>query len=338
MEISIDNPKRKKFAHCIIILILVYFGLFSYGVADYSNYELIYDYYTLQVNANGVVDTGFLLLCKLFKYAGIPFPVFRGIYIFIAITILVKGVERYDKNSNMPLLLYIVFPFALDIVQFRWFMVSAIVIYSIKYIENKKITKYIVAILIAATQQISAIIYLILLLVHVDKKKMHRIVMVVTLAEMASLLALRGTILGRVSQVFTHYVDYMSSSYSSKLCIMYLAMNAAIMLYDYFFIKNKDKIDEMMMSILCSLFMLIPFIMMNENFTRLYRGLVLLVYCRLFRRTNRRWTFNPRSMVAFVFCAIMFYIHLSPHNLSHWNRIVVPLFENNYLLDWLRSY
>lgn len=329
--------RRGRITYCIIILILVFFGVFSYGVADYSNYELIYDYYTLNANANGVVDAGFFVLCKLCKSIGISFPVFRGLYILVTIVILVKGVARYDKNSNAPLLLYIIFPFALDIAQFRFFMASAIIIFSIRFLEEKKLGKYIIAVLIAMTQQVSAIIYLVLLLIAVEKKKMYWIVFSASIVEMVVLLAFNEIIFGRITQNLTHYLNYTSSSYSIKLCFMYLAMNGVIVLYDFFFTKNKDKTDDMMMNILCSLFVLIPFIIMNENFTRLYRGLIVLVYCRLFRRTNREWTFDLRGIVAFVFCGIMFYIHLSPRNLPHWERIVVPLFENNYILDWLRS-
>lgn len=337
MNIENKFPRRNKFGFFLLLFAYIYFAVFSYNIADYQNYKLIYEVYAPKSSmAGGVVDTGFYLLCRLCNFIGIPFPMFRGFYIAVALFILIKGVQRYDKNSNIPLLLYLFFPFALDVVQFRTFLVSAIVIYSIRFLEEKNILKYIFAIVMAATQQITAVFFLLLLIIYVDKKKLVKSSILVSLMELMFLPVATSAVLGKFGQALSHYMGYASSSYSRRLCLLYFVMTIFLLLYQHFFIKSKDKTDEILTKILLALLMLIPFIMLNENFTRLYRGLVVLIYCRLFRRTSNAQTFVLKSFMAFAFCGIMFYIHLSPHNISHWKNIIIPMFENNYILDFVR--
>jgi hypothetical protein len=314
-------------------------GTLSYGIADYSNYELIYNFYTEKIGTQSswVVEPIFLFLCKVSKFCGFSFPVFRGMYITVAVIVLLKGMSRYSKNNIIPLILYIVFPFALDIVQFRFFLAYAIVIYSITYLEKGDYRKYIAAVLIASTQQITSIFYLILLIVKLKKENFLKFIFIYTIVEFIIFSILSRGYLGGMIPLFSHYLEYSSSLYTINLCVLYLFMTSAIVSYDYFFIKNKDNIDVFLEKILYALFLFVPFILLNENFTRLYRGMVVLIYCRFFRRVNMGRDIEAASIMAFVFCGLMFFIHLSPHNVSHWERIIVPLFENNYLFNIIRN-
>lgn len=330
----------KDIAYYALVFLLFFFGVFSYDIADYSNYEYIY---TLSIIGSerslSLVEPGFLFLCKIFNLMGFSFPFFRGVYILVAICILLRGLNAYNKNSsNVPLLLYVFFPFALDIVQFRFFMASAIVIYSMKFLEEHKIIRYIAAVLLASTQQFTAIFYLLFLLNLLEMKKLKVIVLCGTVGEIILLPFFTSFVMNRMGAAIDHYSDYSSSSYSVYLAILYLFMTVFIVFYDYFFLENVDHFNEMQKKILYSLFLLIPFVFLNENFTRLYRGVVVLIYCRLFNKMNEGKDIAATSIAAIFFCGFMFYFHLSPHNIGHWNRIIIPLFENNFVIDYIRSF
>lgn len=333
------NLKLNQVAYFALIFVLVFFGVFSYDLADYSNYELIYKLSAAESGKGAeLVEPGFLLLCKLFNIIGVPFPVFRGLYILTAICFLLKGLKFFNKvDSNVPLLLYIVFPFALDVVQYRFFLASAIVIYSIKYLEERKFLKYIVAVLFAATQQYAAVFYLLFLIVSLDKEKVAKIVFFMTIIELVLLPIIMELVFSRMGFLFMHYSDYSDSAYSRTLCVLYLFMTFAIVLFDYFGIKNNDSFDEFMQKILYLSVLLVPFIFLNENFSRLYRGVLLLIYCRLFQKTNDKRNVCAISVFAIVFCGFMFYFHLSPHNQTHWNRVMMPIFENNFIFDFFKD-
>lgn len=339
MKININLHGLREKKYIIAIFIFSVFAVFCYGNADYDNYKLIYNFYAKNnVVNNGIVDSGFMQLCKLFVNSGMTFEVFRGLYIFIALCILVNAVAYFNENKKTTYLLYLLFPFALDIAQMRHLMAVSIVLYGLRYLEKKQILKYCLFVVIASTQQISAIVYLLFILALVRKEKTFRYIIIASVAEYLVILVFSRYILQAFVSRFIHFSVYSSfTSYSIRLSLLYMIMAIGIAVYSNFFMLRDFNDDRKMFLnsvVLCSV-LFVPLILINENMARIYRGVVVLIYSRLLVKSEKN-QINIKNIIPLIICAILFYIHLSPHNINHWERVVKPIFDNNYFFELFR--
>lgn len=331
----LDPPK----APLLIILFIAFVSaVFCYDNADYYSYTLIYDYYTpLGLSNAEIVDWGFSVLCKIFYNIGCSYEVFRGIYISIACIILYKSILYFTNKSNLPILLYLIFPFALDVVQMRYMFALSIIFYSLRFLKEGKISKYIIGVIVASTQQMVVVIYLVLIMTVIDKEKIIKIIKIIFALELLIFLKFSSFLDFLIKDNFSHYNSYLSyDQYSKGLALLYIVMSVSLihLTQATCYSKPKSNIDFSRSIILVSV-LLVPFIFINENFTRLYRGMIPFIYIGL---ENSKKIFNNKSdntFVAVLYCFIMFYIHLSPHNVYHWEHVLLPLFTKNYFWDMI---
>lgn len=330
----------KKIPFVLVLFVAFVSAVFCYDNADYYSYTLIYDYYTPRGLSDGqLVDFGFVVLCKLFYNLGCSYETFRGIYISIACVIMYKSIQYFTDNSKLPIMLYLVFPFALDIVQMRYMFALSIVIYSLRFLKEGKISKYIIGVIIASTQQLVAIFYLLLIITVIEDKKAVKILKIAFPLELMFFFVFSSFLNSFILGNFSHYNSYLSyGQYSRGLALLYIVM-AGVLIYltqAQHYHKEKSNIDFAKSVVLISL-LFVPFIFINENFTRLYRGMIPFVYIGL---ANSKKIFCKKTdnlLVTIFYCAVMFYIHLSPHNVYHWEHVFLPLFTKNYFWEHLFS-
>ena len=327
------RQKRIIYKIPFVLLLLLAFvsAVFCYDNADYYSYTLIYDYYTPQGLGNSqIVDFGFVALCKLFYSFGCSFVVFRGIYVGVACFNMYKSIQYFTDNSKVPIILYLLFPFALDVVQMRYMFSLSIVIYSLRFLKEGKITKYIIGVIIASTQQLVTVLYLLLIITVLENKKAVKLVKIVFAAELVSFLALSSLLNGFIQDYLLHYNTYLSySQYSIKLALLYFVMSISLIyLTKAQYSKNTN--NDFVTNIILVSILFVPFIFIDENFTRLYRGMIPFVYIGLEKSKRIFYKKSDNLFVAVLYCIVMFYIHLSPHNAYHWEHVFLALFTNNY--------
>lgn len=327
--------KKQHIPFYILFTIFWIFSVFNYANTDYKNYQLIYDSYarTGAVN-NGIVEVGFYVLCLLGNRMGITFPVFRVIYITVALLFLFEGIRYFSQDNVLPVVLYFLFPFTLDIVQFRFLMASAISVFSCRFLVEKKVKLYIFFILLATTQHLVAIFYLIFLLALLSYNKIEKYILIIGFTEFSIVFFLPRLLSQLGGELLPHYVSYQSSSYSLRLCILYMVMTICFIIYDDLLIRKYeyDNKAEFLRSIVLLSVLVIPFIALNENFARLYRGIIILIYAALLDY-NSSVKSDARKLVPIIFCLVMFYIHLSPHSTTNWYGAMLPMLKHNYFFD-----
>lgn len=251
------------------------FSVFNYANADYDNYRLIYEYYIPNGAGLAVMpDFGFYLLCKLAISMGITFAVFRGIYITIALIIFVKGIDYLSYRNKNIYILYAFFPFCIDVVQFRFFMATAIMLYALRFLNEKKAIAYVVLILIGATQHSSAVTYLLFLLSYMDYNKLKNWVFGLTVVMSTVFLVMPSILVRLFGNVFSQLNVYLSfNAYTIYLFAIHLVMALFAVVWNRkMSTKEKTDMNIFLQKAMLIMVCLTPFIILDDNFTRLYRG------------------------------------------------------------------
>lgn len=343
MSIKIYKIKSWQIAGLLILTFIWILSAFNYENTDYNNYRMIYEYYIPQNSNAYYIDFGYKVLCRLAISCGLSFVMFRGIYISLALIILYKGVKYFaERGLSFVLCLYLVFPFALDVVQFRFLFAVSLMIYALRFLSlnnRRGNIKFILLIIIASTQHISAILYLCFLLVNINIKIIKKVIFVVFFME-TGLIFVMLTGIGKIAaKYFSHFSNYIYfDTYTVRLFILYTIMAAGIAVAidrsnKKVVLGDKQKILQMV-SILSLMF--VPLILISVDFSRVYRGVIVLLYCGLYgigSGKSKKIYVNLWRLFAIVYCCMMFYIHLSPHHLSQWNNIVLKLFNSNYFFN-----
>ena len=163
---SIAKKHSKLISFTLIIFLCIVMGA-NTNNADYYSYE---DLFNLQPNS---VEAGFLLIIKLFNFVGLNYVAFRLILAIVGILLIHQTVKKITDNFSCFYMLYFIFPFFIDAVQIRNFLAMSIFIYAVPCLMDdnlKNRIKYILLIILASSIHISAITYLIFLLVNKVKK------------------------------------------------------------------------------------------------------------------------------------------------------------------------
>lgn len=323
----------------IWIIVYAVIAVFGYNCSDYASYKFVYD--TLipaGVDFTAVPDIGYDLLSRLGSALGLSFEVFRGLYILAALFLFYKAVRYFCDRPAYVFFLYFLFPFFLDAAQFRFFMAYAIAFFALRYMAERKYWAYILLVILAASQHLSVLVFLLFLLVNMDRRKLSILVLIAVAAECIVfffapdlLSLLLGNVVGRAA----YYVQ--SDTYSLYLCAahMGLAMLSAF-LANFLAKRYPSQKKDFLSNVLLIAIAFVPLIIIDPNYMRLYRTVTPLIYIAMDIPGEKKGLEQVTNLYAAVYCLSMFFIFISPHNTTHWNGVVKALLTNNYLFDLFR--
>lgn len=117
----------------ILVVLWTLMGLNTHN-ADYVQYQYFYDIQSL--DASGIT-IGYLALEQVCWYFSLTFLQFRMLFAAIALVLLTLFVRRYSTRPNVVLVLYMLLPFLYDIVQFKFFLASAVAIYFLRFLIDQ---------------------------------------------------------------------------------------------------------------------------------------------------------------------------------------------------------
>lgn len=128
-------------------------------------------------------DFGFGILVYICNHKfGLDINAFRLLLAIIGIGMMSRIVNKYVKKQIVYYLLYFLYPFMMDVVQVRNFLIMCILMNAVDFLLDKSkisIVKYIILILIAATIQKTALVYLPLVIIHrIESKKIIRLLII----------------------------------------------------------------------------------------------------------------------------------------------------------------
>ena len=157
----IYSKSSKKTKNIVLFVIMLFFSLvlgLRYNVGtDYMPYK---DIYVMQYFDD--VESGYAMMNRIFYWFGLPFSSIFTLVAFLQLFFFVKGVENINKKY-LPLAIFFYFTtlyFFLSLNVLRQTLAFSIFVFSINYIRERKLFKYILTILIASTIHKSALVLL----------------------------------------------------------------------------------------------------------------------------------------------------------------------------------
>lgn len=308
----------------LLFFIWTLIGLNTYS-PDYASYEAVYNgtYYGLNI------DVGFKACCDFFSSLGLSYQQFRMVWSFLYVILLNNFVTRNTKSPNLALSLMLICPVLLDVSGIRSCVAYLIALNFAVLLKNPTLKNkivYTVGVLLAATIHVTAVFYLIFLLIGVqfNKKKIIFILFGITTASVIVYSPLLGKIASTLYSVTGIYAiqKWLLGGNPNTHPNLNGILSVAIFLLAYVWIllkeynlyhirvksvnnydtasqhhNQKDIEYERTVSFLKSvgvfMLFLLPLIMISTESRRLLFGVMVVFYCM----TGNVFTNRDRSLV-----------------------------------------
>lgn len=342
IEYTLRSKNRRKSVLFFAILLWLLMG-FSSGTSDYYMYE---SYFVRSAAGIDVVsvEPGFILLNRFASRIGLDFVCFLALYSLIAFCLIGSAISRYARFPNLVLFAYFCYPFILDITQIRHFMVSAIVIYSVRYLEEfsvRNALKYSLCVLIASTQQITAFIYLFFLLAYIPSLSLLKKISIwgsialIFCVQSIPNTVLYSAIIGLRDAEKVYDVG-MSGSQLYLYVGFFLFLIGSCVLFRkqslYSFFQNDVLYKVCLISVL-----FIPFLSLDFQFTRFFRGVIILIYIYITNVFGTQKSMQNKTSLTIIFVILLFAVgfKLFGPGSGYFESLTNPVFTKNKLFSIL---
>lgn len=305
---------------------------FANDIPDIANYRVHYELLT----ANQT-EWLYLLLMKISKALGLSFFQFRCFCYISGIILLNISIRRIIKNKVFVFILYMFYPFLMDVVQTRNFMAMALVCCAITNLEfhskpSRKITSFILILMAGGIQVVSYVYLLIFIVNYIPLRANKYLILIWTVMfAMFMLLHLHHLILLGVMDMF-NLTDwrFLQISHKTRLGFYLYSMinitHSFLLVWAFYLLKTKvcnaiTQKQSYFMHIIAILSVIllcfIPLYKYNVHFYRIFRNLWPLTHVAFYLiLLNVKSSFYKKLFLAFyalyfLFIAIfdLYYAH-----------------------------
>ncbi len=308
------------------------------------------------INIHEDVEIGFQALMVFAQTIGLNFSQFIFVYVGICFCMLYRLFDRLSDNKAMALSLYMLFPYILDADQLRSYLGQLIILMGIvKLVQSKKpnIIKYLCYVVVAMLFQESCAIFVIYLLVLLDKKKVRKYILILS----GVLLAGRYLIPVLASRLtafnLRKVADYFTNTAGKSTWIIYALFYLAVILMTLYYgsqgrLTARKRLDDMIDHGDLSLFegagndvllkanmisiALITLIPINPHFERLLRPVLMLDYITLTNMVGNRLRYKHEYVIVgslLILCLGRFATYLLG---GGWESYIEPLFFHGSII------
>jgi len=353
----------KKKSHVIFIFSIVFLWVlmaFTYGNADESIYISRYtDWKSWTENTEPLYN----LLMVGFNTLGASFQTYKAIITAIQLILISSTILKYSKYPNLVILLYSVFPFAIDVAQMRNALSASIVIFSVRFLidqDRRKTGKllskndlyFIFCVFVATMVHAASLIYISLLLVK--KLNMKHLIITVAIFDaffavflkpsaifwIASKLNVLSRIGAYASDAYISTNDYYFYNTMIRTIIAFILI--IIVIYVAKKMKNVQLTEKQGLEFVekCNVAILVILPIMTYYTIEVYRMQVALSIVNYIFLTN---CLNNSSIpikitkkniviisLLILMCSINLYLLIIRGN---YETVLKPIFDNNYIFD-----
>lgn len=340
------TPKiKKKFSLGTVLLFAFLWAIIGFNThnPDYQYYANLFDR-----ARNGIsyyaVEIGFWNLIKIASKIGMNYQTFLIFYSCAGLLLITNTVIKYSKRPSLVFLAYVCYPLFLDATQIRQFMVVAIFTFATRYLQEysvKNVIKYCGLILLATSQQILAFALFFYLIVYIKNSKIViRLSIILTILNFfAFRYVLRIPLVNSIFKLRNKTIDYVGG-YSNRQFLMYLCFYGGLLILCYSLHKNEYSIcfngKDFLFKICVLSGCFIPFMLIDFQYTRLFRCSILIVYICI---TNYISLLSKRNRIVLdiFFGIMMILIFLKIFGLGSWyyDTVTLPILKYNRILNFL---
>lgn len=330
---NIDLLKFLFLCVCILVIFVLFAGN-TYNPDYFANSTI---YSSRDFSFDGFLNS---FIAHIFSSLGLSYQFFVMGKALLSCYLLHNIVKKYCGSNPMVLVLYIIYPFFLDIVQIDNFIAYLIVINSLHFLKKfskQNLINYIISLALASGFHIASVAYLLFILVYLKKKRnllifVGMIIVFVTI-NIASIPLYFNKIpyLNKYSDQLSYYLTYTSSVQGGAIRYAILSSTFFLLCLLKKSLSLRQGIDishsDYLLKILFVSLSFIPLIIINSEFVRLIRNLWIVYYCYLLdtRKIKGRMLFYISVIMLSLF---LFYKELSP-NAYYFNTVTQNILKKN---------
>ena len=337
----------------LLLLAWILFAL-NYDNPDYLEYKAMYENGAFGINSR--IEVGYVSIMRISKILGLSFVQFRAMIAGLCLTVMLACFSQYSGRGNTAFFAYMMYPFLFDVIQIRMFIVTTIVLFAIRYLDSFSVAnalKYTFCILFATTIQVTAFLFLVLMLAYVtDCKESLKI---------SALLSVTGVVLlnSHTVELAFRLLSFLGSNFVlgsryatfdpafKRLMWVYYIISATIILTINIFkycssedITNRRIQQNLLYKLTYLSLLMVPLIQLGSSFGRFYRIMLPIIYCALSCNcAERSETMTTKNLIRvtclFSIAALLFYAHIYTGSGDTYHRVLLGVVENNYLLKGL---
>lgn len=340
--------KTNFFEYAYVVMLIILMGGNTKN-ADYLTYQWLYD---ARISYG---EPGYRLVTKIGSTLGLNYNWFRLVIVACTILLLKSGINKLTPYSAEFMALYFIYPFFLDLIQLRNFIMMAFVVYAAHFLlkkDYKDIFLAVVFILVGASFQSLGLLFLLVIpLFLFDNHQFGKAIIIITVIAFSVLLMIpqvsRG-LLYMLNQVSLPGLDQLSKYFVHKVRFGYMpfwlfgVFELSWTYFSYLFLIRNKTIDANKQNIAWIAFnftvigiITMPFYTFEFSFARALRDIVPFIYVTFL---NTKVTFKDKTyfrlcyrIVFFMFLLMLFYFEIVPLI----GDTVVPSFHNNWILEIL---
>ncbi|HFI0466393.1 TPA: EpsG family protein [Streptococcus suis] len=323
----------------LLLITMVWNAIATIDLPDMENYFWLYQ------GLIGGVETGYSFLMDLFRSHQFTFLQFRATILIVSYVLIWLVLVKIKANKNLVLALYFVFPYNFDVIQFRNFFAAALFLYGFTdfMLDNKNGTiKFAITTWISSLFHSISYIYFILLLAHkkiTNFKFMRQLFVAIFVSLLLVSVLFRSQLLGLFSSIFigfnrekaTYYLNEGTRNgflvfWFFEIVFLYISYSLHNQNKKFNFLSEFDsKVVEKIFWINLILTFLFPITMINFNFSRIFRNILIINY-GLGAYVLLMPKIRARQVAALCFCVVYLFQFLYNLQISP-NLIFLPFFK-----------
>lgn len=322
--------RKSKICTVYILVVMYILAAFRTYDADYNTYRIGFQNL---YNSTEYRYAGYTLFQKFFYNLGINFNQYNWVFFLIVFLLLFIGIKLLTDNVNIVLSCYMIYSYALDVIQMKSAIANALtlitiaIIIRITYIEcegNKKTGAFIrlialFCLLTAVAMHFSTLFYVFAIIIYLMiRNRQHIGKHIFFLMIVSFILIFSGFLvvimkfangLGIISDI-----DYLShwTIKSTRFGFLIYFVIIALIIFSCRFNKAKMIYDEEQLAIsnfILTSMLVAPLLYLNGHYSRLLRIYMILMYV-FFSRLPKGYVFTRKKLLnylLFSFAIIIFY-------------------------------
>lgn len=343
--INKKNARKSLIFSCLFLVLWVIFG-FNTANADQLSYQ---NWYRLTGLSNQILDRfeiGFSIGYRLGNILKLDFQTYLAVFSFIGLALVANSIYRYAKKPCLVILLYFIYPFLFDVVQLRNFMAFAIMMYSLRFLESfnkENVIKFLLCFVISMSFHSSSFFYIFFLFAYLkDFKWITKISIFMTMGCILIAVFGRGLIMRFIDSETAQIYLFEGMASSKMIGYLLFACLTVILVYKYNKSNVKNTVsNEFLIYIIPLTIVSTPFILLNSQFYRFYRNMILITYIVLTNlafseKSKDIWILSEKKFILFSFSIFLsvffFWRQLSPGT-DLYQTVTEPIFNNNLILN-----
>lgn len=330
----------------LFLTVLVCYLLFVGNTTDPDMQNYIV-YYMNSTNFNSILshptEIGFYLLNLICNMLSMDVIAYKSVVFFICLLLIYSSLKYFNANYSAFCIFYLLGFFLVNIIQFRFFIASAIIIYGLRFLQSSNsgsTCKWIITVFVASSFHTIAILFIIFLVFKIKNKNIvikcllfisFSIFCLMFVLPKESLVSLLLNLFGSNDNRINMY--FSNASMGMGFIFSYFIIIASMINIMY----SKSLLKNSCLNLNIILFSLLPLYSLSIHFYRIPQVMYLcssMIVSSDFNKLNfKKIRFYKLLFLLLLSLVLVNFINIYIIGIDYYyNEIINPIFFNNYFI------